>query len=66
MMISRKRLYVVFQCRQRIVELYELSGTAEEIRTKVECPLAEDRYICKEQERQVSTQSSNHSLANGY
>jgi len=42
MMISRKRLYVVFQYRERIMELYELSGTAEEIRMKVESLLAED------------------------
>jgi len=51
MMISRERSYIVFSCRQRIVELYELSGTAEGIRTKVDSLLAEDRYICKEQER---------------
>jgi len=43
MMNSRERSYIVFQYRQRIVELYELSGTAEEIHTKVECLLAEDR-----------------------
>jgi len=64
---SRERSYVVFHCRQLIVELYELGGgTAEETSSKVEHLLAEDRYICREKERDVSTQSRNHILANGH
>jgi len=54
---SQERSYIVFHCRQLIVELYELgSGTAEETSTKVEHLLAEDRYIYREKERDVSIQ----------
>ena len=38
----------------------------EEISTKVERLLVEDRYICREKEREVSTWSSNNELANGH
>jgi len=56
MVHSRERSYIVFHCRQLIVELYELGGgTAEEMSTKVEHLLAEDRYLCREKDREVST-----------
>ena len=53
---SRERSYVVFQCRQRISTLYKLDNYNKEEKAKrVTWLLDEDRFVCREDQREVST-----------
>ncbi|RPB23611.1 hypothetical protein L211DRAFT_849602 [Terfezia boudieri ATCC MYA-4762] len=50
---SRHRSYVVFECRQRILCLYQLDfQSKEEVAKKVEWLLHKDRFVCREEQRE--------------
>ena len=52
---SRHRGYVVHECRQKIKQLYKLDHlTREEVAKKVKWLLEKDRFVCREEKREVS------------
>lgn len=51
---SRERSYIIFNCRQQVAKLYEFEGLPQEqIRRKVEFLLEGDRFLCRQDYRQV-------------